>query len=1078
MTAVPTEGNITRRRRHLRGPGFGIDDPATLVDIQGNILAGYRASHVRHLVVRVGDPTAARAFIGAVVSGRSDVPQVMTAVSWQQKPVTCLNVAITHTGLVALGLDERSLQTFPYEFQQGAAARAHKVGDVGASEPEQWLDGLGNPDRAHLMWSIHALSDLRDLERVASTLEAIWLESRAFVVTSRLDAATFDTYPGHTAAEGATVHFGYRDSISQPRFQLPNADVGLADSQPLAPVGAVLLGEEYATPFPDIAWQMPKAYHGTEEVEFGRNGCFNAFRMLRQDVVGFERFLVDTADQINRVLDARYPGRNEGQPPRGEAGMVWDRERVAAKLMGRWRNGVPLSPSHRSGVGGEDFRGPGMPEVGDETQLNDFDYPDTNAAFDDSDGTRCPLGAHIRRGNPRGSRIVERSANYTRPIVRRGMPYGPPCDLTKDGAADGPEVERGLIGNFLCASLVAQFEAIMYDWINLGLHDPRLTGTNDVVIGANVPRESRFEIPLAGTDPDDPGALDPPIVVTGFPSFTTTRVGLYLFVPSLTALRFLADAPSNSRLRLPKGTPRRTADGTGDGSGDVAVVADPPERPLRWRVRRRFWNRLAILKFKGQKATVIRPPGDALAHVALVPFVTRHPKIPIDDLALAERLPDDEVDRAKQVFTTFQHALVRWYPPMVAGLPEVPADGEAALAAAYTPAHRRCFPAPVRPEGMADLGVLAVASPYASYLVASGDGSFRWDVTHLGDFEVHQGLRPLGALVDFSLDHATGSLHAARIETSLGVAVPGSLAWADAQRMAVCSITTHASLIRHFNWLHLVAGPVLEAATRNHLPTAHPLCRFVWMHVFGTHAGNELVTEILMSKGGEFDSIFSFSHRGKCELFEATLGQFDLASINPRTDAARRGVAELASPARENWTALYDVCLAHARRYLTAYYTSDDAVANDGPLQAWIGELEQRLPHGVTGVIGSVADRDGVAALLATVLYLATVEHEITGSGVWDYQLWPDSSPVRISADGRRVPLDVYQRLVNANFNLNVHRTMLLDDTMAAMALDRRGVTAFVQFQQDLLALQADLDRSPACPWRLEPRRLKANINA
>ena len=187
----------TTKHDHLRGSQFGIDDPHTLADIQGNILVGYRARFVRHLVVRVRNPLSARAFIEAVVSGRDDVPQLTTAERWYAKPSTCLNVAVTYTGLQALGLDDRSLQTFPLAFHQGAAARAHKVGDVGDSAPDGWRDGLGDPDAAHLMWTIHAFADRADIESLALRLESMWILTQAFSITSRFDGATFDTYPGH-----------------------------------------------------------------------------------------------------------------------------------------------------------------------------------------------------------------------------------------------------------------------------------------------------------------------------------------------------------------------------------------------------------------------------------------------------------------------------------------------------------------------------------------------------------------------------------------------------------------------------------------------------------------------------------------------------------------------------------------------------------------------------------------------------------------------------------------------------------------------------------------------------------------
>ena len=115
--------------------------------------------------------------------------------------------------------------------------------------------------------------------------------------------------------------------------------------------------------------------------------------------------------------------------------------------------------------------------------------------------------------------------------------------------------------------------------------------------------------------------------------------------------------------------------------------------------------------------------------------------------------------------------------------------------------------------------------------------------------------------------------------------------------------------------------------------------------------------------------------------------------------------------------------------------------------------------------------------LIATFIYLASVEHEIVGSGVWDYQLWNDSSPVRVYEDGRRVPLDVYQRLVNANFNLNVRRTMLLDD-FSGLALDEPGRERVRPVPSGSARPPARARPAPPAPWRMEPKRLKANINA
>src|ERR1700690_1398664 len=104
-------------------PGVGISDKAILADIQGDILRGYNMRFVRHIVVRVANPTAARAFLAAVVTGAPETPQLTTAEAWEAgaKPASCLNVGVTATGLRSLGLRAEWLATFPSEFVQGAA---------------------------------------------------------------------------------------------------------------------------------------------------------------------------------------------------------------------------------------------------------------------------------------------------------------------------------------------------------------------------------------------------------------------------------------------------------------------------------------------------------------------------------------------------------------------------------------------------------------------------------------------------------------------------------------------------------------------------------------------------------------------------------------------------------------------------------------------------------------------------------------------------------------------------------------------------------------------------------------------
>jgi deferrochelatase/peroxidase EfeB len=127
---------------------------------------------------------------------------------------------------------------------------------------------------------------------------------------------------------------------------------------------------------------------------------------------------------------------------------------------------------------------------------------------------------------PRGSRIAGNGGHRHR-IIRRGIPYGPPYDPARprDGHA------RGLLGLFIGASLADQFEFVMAHWANDGTFAPGLGRTSDPLCGAHAPGPGRFSIP-------EPGG---PVILDGLSRFVTTRGGAYCFLPSVTALRYLAD---------------------------------------------------------------------------------------------------------------------------------------------------------------------------------------------------------------------------------------------------------------------------------------------------------------------------------------------------------------------------------------------------------------------------------------------------------------------------------------------------------------------------------------------------------
>lgn len=460
-------------------------------DIQGTILRGYRVDHARHFVLRVVDGAAARRFLVSLVDGAAGVPQVTTAARWTVKPECFLNLGLTYAGMAALGVPQASLSTFPAAFQRGATSpeTAQLVGDVGASEPSKWTGGLGDGDAVHLVLSLWSLGDRVVIDEVSAALRAAF--AGALEELSALDA---DALPDNK------VHFGYTDNISQPHVEgAPPTKRPRPDKQPLAPAGEFLLGHEN---------QYGAVYRVSPDA-LSTNSSFAAFRVLEQDVAGFEQFL---------------------QTYSAQAGI--DPEMLAAKVCGRWRTGVPLVLSPDTGT-----PDPPLPPE----RINDYEYVSTDPSLDDTFGYRCPVGSHMRRTNPRDAKVVGGGGHLHR-IIRRAMPYGPPYD-----PAHPDDRPRGLMGYFINADLTNQFELVMSQWVNASdfvMSVPGAGGANpvknisgeDVLLGVNDPSSSSFTVsfPPSGTTPWANRT------VTGFSPYVTTSGGAYLYLPSITALGYLA----------------------------------------------------------------------------------------------------------------------------------------------------------------------------------------------------------------------------------------------------------------------------------------------------------------------------------------------------------------------------------------------------------------------------------------------------------------------------------------------------------------------------------------------------------
>jgi Dyp-type peroxidase family len=503
--------------------------PVDYSDVQGLVRFGYAdMTEAVYLPLEIRDVAAARAWLRQA--------PVNSAEEKNPIPSTALQVAFTRQGLEALGVPERILSGFSIEFRAGMASdanRSRRLGDTGVSAPAAWE--WGGSTVPHLVVMLFAEDGRLDAWRQSVTGAGF---QQAFAVIAELD----------TSDLGGREHFGFIDGISQPLPDWSRTRTVTVNGNQLAYGNLVSLGEfvlgypnEYNRytdrPLLDSdepgAADLPAAEDQPGKYDLGRNGTYVVIRKLRQDVRAFWRYI----DEATRTLHEAGYGLAE------------------AMLGRRLDDGAPLVPLSQQPI-------PGVGSVGSvarrrqDERMNQFTYNE------DPDGTRCPFGAHIRRGNPRtpdlpgnpGGIVSELirmlgfgetnlrqdliSSTRLHRLLRRGREYGPglsPGEAVEPAPAGDPE--RGLHFVAINANIERQFEFIQNAWMartkfdGLTEESDPLLGNRDPVQGC--PFTNTFSIPQQGAVRKR---------VMDLPQFVTVRGGAYFFMPGIRALRYLSKA--------------------------------------------------------------------------------------------------------------------------------------------------------------------------------------------------------------------------------------------------------------------------------------------------------------------------------------------------------------------------------------------------------------------------------------------------------------------------------------------------------------------------------------------------------
>ena len=284
-------------------------------------------------------------------------------------------------------------------------------------------------------------------------------------------------------------HFGYVDGRSQPLLLAEDIEreattAGTSRWDPEFSLNAALVKDPAG---------------GTDTVSYG---SYFIFRKLEQNVQGFKRREQELATEL------KLNGKEE-------------RELAGALVVGRFEDGSPVTLS-------DEAKGANPP--------NDFNYAN-------DPGSRCPMHAHIRKVNPRGTAATEREHI----MPRRGIPFTDvpravhPSDLPgSENLADFdlkvkpdlPTTGVGLLFMAYNSNLTKQFVFTQQSWANDAGFPSTGVGA-DPIIGQGADTSVVQTWPVKW---DDVGGGTKTL---NFANFVTMRGGEYFFAPSLTFFKNL-----------------------------------------------------------------------------------------------------------------------------------------------------------------------------------------------------------------------------------------------------------------------------------------------------------------------------------------------------------------------------------------------------------------------------------------------------------------------------------------------------------------------------------------------------------
>ena len=506
-------------------------------------------------------------------------------------------------------------------------------------------------------------------------------------------------------------------------------------------------------------------------------------------------------------------------------------------------------------------------------------------------------------------------------------------------------------------------------------------------------------------------------------------------------------------------------------------------------LKKYFWASVVYLAFKlGKVEPLSKPANEKLPMVKLEEL---EPTMKIDGIYVTKDVPKAEVSGAKQKL----YAMIRWLGKRITldgqNLPSISATTGNVISEGFPSMYQGLLTAPALPPELEAfpndvVGTLALQGPFAGYVekVPGEENSFKIDMTKYSGLPVHKGLKELGSIAYFTYSPSEKRMNTTHIEYEGKVITKGGDDWIKAQRATLAALSTDTTVMRHLVKSHWLVGGVFTAASINSFDKDHPLRRLLHPHGHLTLSTNNYKTpNLIQSDSSVVPGVFSYSQKDLCKAGSAETATFNIATMDPVSDAKLRGLvndagntAGIAYPYYEDAKNLWNIINDYVGSYLDAYYDSDEALAEDPSVQAWYKQLNQYVPNGIEAYAGGIS-KESIRKLASLFIYTASVEHENVGNITWNYTLNQNYVPSVVREDGGLPSVGMYQRYVNL-----MVLTFLPQDTLASdhssLALDIKGKACMDKFRADLMALQDDMEKQPHGYHRLYPKDLESSVSS